>query len=60
MAALIVLETQGLTLTDLATHLGRELSGLSQAAGRLHQRKIREPGTGERLERIRKDICKCP
>ncbi len=60
MAALIVLETQGLTLTDLATYLGRELSGLSQAAGRLHRRKTREPGTGERLEHIRRDICKYP
>lgn len=60
MAALIVLETQDLTLTDLAAHLGRELSGLSQAAGRLHQRQTREPGIGERLEHIRRDICKYP
>jgi len=46
MAALIALETQGLTLTDPATHLGRKLSGLSQAAGRLYQRKTRGPSLG--------------
>jgi hypothetical protein len=30
MTALLVLETQDATLTDLATHLGRDRSGLNQ------------------------------
>ncbi len=33
MAARIVPATQGATLTDLATYLGRERFGFSQAAG---------------------------
>ncbi len=33
MAALLAPATQSATLTDLATYLGRERSGLSQAAG---------------------------
>ncbi len=33
MAALLAPEMQGATLTDLATYLRRERSGLSQAAG---------------------------
>ncbi len=46
LAALLGLEAQGWTLTDLAASLGRERSGLHPAAGRLPQRKAREPGPG--------------
>ncbi len=46
MAASLGLETEGLTLTDWATSLVRERSGLRQAAGRLQQRKTRESGPG--------------
>ena len=45
--ALIVLEAEGETLTDLATSLlGRERSGRRQAGSRLQQRKTRESGPG--------------
>jgi hypothetical protein len=62
MAALIALETEGLTLTDPATSLRQELSGLRQATGRLYQRKIREPGPEPRkgLSASNRDPCKYP
>ncbi len=38
MASLMVQNIEGITLTSLAKKLGRDLSALSQAAGRLRKR----------------------
>jgi len=40
MAALIIQNLEGITLTELSRAIGRELSALSQAAGRLRKRMI--------------------
>ena len=56
----IGLKTKGSALTDPTMHLGRERSGLRQAAGRSHQRKTRGSGSEEQLGGIGKNLRKYP
>ena len=56
MTALLTLETDNLTLTDLAEIFLREPSGLSQAAGRFQKRLLIDKVLAERLERIKKSL----
>ena len=53
MAALLTLDADNLTLTDLATVFRRELSGLSQAAGRLQKRLPTDRNLAARMEGIK-------
>ena len=52
MAALVIQQTEGVTLTALAKELGRELSSLSQSAGRLRKQMVAEKSLQERFESI--------
>jgi len=54
VVAYMALEADHLTLTALAAALNRELSGLSQAAGRLQKRLASERTLGARLQEIKK------
>ncbi len=53
MAALLVLEADNMTLTELAAVLRRDLSGLSQACGRLRKRLHSDSSLTSRLEKIK-------
>ncbi|TLS73421.1 transposase, partial [Mariprofundus erugo] len=61
MAALVVQHIEGVTLTALAKELGRELSSLSQSAGRLRKRIRSHDDLQERLltilNKIKTPIC---
>jgi len=59
MAALLVRESEGMTLTSLANRLGHELSGLSQAARRLEIRIATNAGLAERFEKVRAELSSC-
>ncbi len=52
MAAFIVQGLEGVTLTLLAEEMGCELSAISQAAGRLHQRMSENESLGQKAKRI--------
>jgi REP element-mobilizing transposase RayT len=52
MAAFIVQGLEGVTLTSLAEEMGRELSAISQAAGRLHQRMNENELLRQKAEKI--------
>jgi len=52
MAAWIVQDMDGLTLTSLAAELGRDLSALSKAAGRLHKRMTSDDSLRSKAEKI--------
>ncbi len=54
MAAWIVQQTEGVTLTALAELLGRDLSAISQAAGRLRKRMESDQELREKAEKIAK------
>ncbi len=56
MASLLVLDADNLTLTELSKTLHRELSGLSQAAGRLRKRLQDDQSLVLRLDRIKKQL----
>ncbi|MDQ6982630.1 MAG: transposase [Mariprofundus sp.] len=52
MAALIIQGLEGVTLTSLAKETGRELSSLSQAAGRLRKRMAENKSLQKKAEKI--------
>jgi len=52
MAAFVVQRIEGLTLTSLASELGRDLSALSQSAGRLHKQMKEDPELRERVNKV--------
>jgi len=52
MAAFIVQGLEGVTLTSLAEEMGRELSALSQSAGRLRNRMIENQPLRKKAEKI--------
>ena len=52
MAAFIVQGLEGVTLTSLAEELGRELSAVSQSAGRLHMRMKKDGCLRQKAEQI--------
>jgi len=59
MAAVVVRESGHLMLADLATQLGRDLSGLSQGAGRLERKLQGNEELKMRLDEVR-DILNMP
>ncbi|MBN4073493.1 transposase [Mariprofundus ferrooxydans] len=52
MAAFIVQGLEGVTLTSLAEEMNRELSAISQSAGRLHQRMNQNEPLRKKAEKI--------
>ncbi len=56
MAALLVLEADNMTLTELAVVLHRDLSGLSQACGRLRKRLPSDRSLASRLGKIKESL----
>jgi len=56
MAAFIVQRLEGVTLSSLAEEMGRELSAISQAAGRLHQRMGKDELLRQKSEKIAAEI----
>ena len=60
VAALIVRETDCLSLTDLSRNLGRDLSGLSQAAIRLDKRLKSDDELAKKVYQIKKIIKQMP
>ena len=56
VAALIVRETDHLSLIDLSRRLQRDLSGLSQAAARLENRLKKEKDLSEKINKIIRSI----
>ncbi len=56
VVALIVRETPHLSLTELSNRIGRDLSGLSQAAGRLDKRMNSDQGLFQKIDKIIKTI----
>ncbi|HIP64684.1 MAG TPA: hypothetical protein EYH10_05410 [Deltaproteobacteria bacterium] len=54
IAALLALEIPNLTCTDLEFILNRDLSGLSQAAGRLRKRMVIDFSLTTRLDEIKR------
>ncbi len=56
----VILETEDWALAERVMHLGRERSGFSQAASRLHQRKTWGPGIEERLDSIGRNLYQMP
>ena len=52
VAAFIVQHIEGITLTSLAKELGRDLSALSQAAGRLQKRFKENKSLKDRVEKV--------
>jgi len=58
MAAFIVQGLEGVTLTSLAEELRRELSAVSQAAGRLHLRMKEDQSLRQKAEKIASKINK--
>ncbi len=52
MAAFVVQGLEGVTLTSLAEEMGRELSAISQAAGRLHQKMNENELLRQKSEKI--------
>jgi len=56
MAALIIQGLEGITLTSLAKETGRELSSLSQAAGRLRQRMAGNKSLQKKVDKIMASI----
>jgi len=52
MTALIIQGLEGVTLTSLAKETGRELSSLSQAAGRLRKRMAENKSLQKKAENI--------
>ena len=54
MASLLVRESANLSLMDLSRRLSRDLSGLSQAAGRLEKRAKHDKELAETIEHIKK------
>jgi len=54
MAALLTLDAANLTCTDLAAIFHRDLSGLSQAAGRLRKRMITDLAITARLDEVKR------
>ncbi|TYP00355.1 REP element-mobilizing transposase RayT [Geothermobacter ehrlichii] len=59
MVALLVRESEGMTLTSLADCLGHELAGLSQAARRLEIRIATNAGLAEHFERVKAQLSNC-
>ena len=60
MVSLLVLEAEGLTLTDFASHLNRDLSGLSQSVGRLQKTLVKDHTLAKKLAEIKKYIHQTP
>lgn len=56
VVALIVRETPHLSLTELGNRIERDLSGLSQAAGRLDKRMNSDQGLFQKIDKIIKTI----
>ena len=56
MASLLVLEAENLSLTDLALYLNRDLSGLSQAAGRLQKSLTKDDALAKKFDEIKGNI----
>lgn len=56
LVALLVVETQHLTLTELAPLFKRDLSTLSQAAGRLQRKLPRTPDLAHRYEQLKETL----
>jgi len=56
MAAFIVQGLEGVTLTSLAEEMGHELSVISQAAGRLHQKMSDNELLREKAVKIERTI----
>lgn len=56
MTALLVRENTKLTLSDLAKHLGRDLSTMSYGAKRLVERARRDKSLSERIERLATEL----
>ncbi|BCR06013.1 hypothetical protein DESUT3_30820 [Desulfuromonas versatilis] len=59
VAALLIRETDGLSLRDLGKALNQDLSSLSQAARRLEIRIQENPGLKEKLEAVKRNIPTC-
>lgn len=60
MAALFVRESEHLSLTDLSKELERDLSGLSQAAGRLERKMKQDSKLAEIFESIKTSLIQMP
>ena len=60
IAALMVRETEHLSLMSLGRKLNRDLSGLSQAASRLDKRLKADTGLTEKIEAIKERIWQIP
>lgn len=56
MLALLVREADYLTLVELGRRLGRNVSGLSQSAGRLQKRLSADKGLATRLKKIKERL----
>jgi hypothetical protein len=56
MIALLVWHEEGLSLTDLGTRSGRDLSSLSQAVNRLRKRIEKNPDLARALDRVRQNL----
>jgi len=52
MAALIIQESEAITITSVAKELGRDLSALSKSAARLRTRMRKDEPLGEKHKRI--------
>jgi len=60
VVSLLVLEAEGLTLTNFASYLNRDLSGLSQAAGRLQKALQNDHALAKKLDKIKRDMQQTP
>ncbi len=60
VTAFLVNESSHLSLTDLARCLNRDLSGLSQAAGRLHRRLGQDRDLDLLVKEINNKLSECP
>jgi hypothetical protein len=56
MAACFIQEMEHLTLVELGRQLKRGVSGLSQAAGRLHHRLAMDKNLSAKMGKIRKRL----
>jgi len=56
VAAYLIQDTEGLSLTELGDHLHRDIASLSRAAGRLRRRLNTDPGLAEKLVKIKEDL----
>ena len=60
MMALVVRHEDHLSLTELGTRLGRDLSGLSQAVNRLRKRAQTNPRLAGKIERLKQQLGQIP